>query len=95
MRKQYAQPQVKRFSRTLLALVFALVLPVVVLVLSLRWVNPPATAFMLQQSDANQRAYSWVSLQEISDSAILAVVAAEDQMGRLRREGAVLAAVRN
>ena len=59
MRKQYAQPPVKRYSRTLLSLLLALVLPVVVLVLSLRWVNPPATAFMLQQSDAGQRNDNW------------------------------------
>jgi monofunctional biosynthetic peptidoglycan transglycosylase len=52
---------------------------ITVVIILLRWVNPPVTAFMLQQSDAYQRVYEWTPLEDISDAFLLAVVAAEDQ----------------
>lgn len=58
----------------------------VLLVVMLRWVNPPTTAFVVQHSLAawgNEELAAptrqWVSWQEISPHVRLAVVAAEDQ----------------
>jgi monofunctional glycosyltransferase len=56
-------------------------------VLSLRWISPPTTSFMLQgnfkawwNSKKNFKIrYQWVKLGEISTHAPLAVIAAEDQ----------------
>jgi monofunctional biosynthetic peptidoglycan transglycosylase len=48
-------------------------------VVPLRIFNPPVTAFMLQQSDASQRYYQWAPLEALSEYAVLAVVASEDQ----------------
>jgi monofunctional biosynthetic peptidoglycan transglycosylase len=51
------------------------------LVLTLRWVPPPASAVMLHQRavDGIDYAYRWVPLREIAPTMALAVVAAEDQ----------------
>lgn len=49
------------------------------LVLPLRYFNPPVTAFMLQQTDLGERSYEWTPFRDISESAALAVIAAEDQ----------------
>jgi len=59
----------------------------VLLVLSLRWLPPPTTSFMLQRNfnawwndKKNFKIrYQWVKLSEISPHAPIAVVAAEDQ----------------
>jgi monofunctional biosynthetic peptidoglycan transglycosylase len=61
--------------------VFLLLVPglIALMILPLRWLNPPVTAFMLQQRDSGQRAYEWVPLAGINRSAWLAVIAAEDQ----------------
>ena len=56
-------------------------------VLSLRWISPPTTSFMLQQkfnawwNDKKnfKIRYQWVKLSEISPHAPIAVIAAEDQ----------------
>jgi monofunctional glycosyltransferase len=57
------------------------------LVLLLRWLNPPTTAFMLAASaratavhDSSYRtAYAWTDLEHISSNAAVAVIASEDQ----------------
>ena len=49
------------------------------LVLPLRYFNPPVTAFMLQQTDGAARRYEWTPFRDINASAALAVIAAEDQ----------------
>lgn len=62
------------------------VVPVAV-VLALRWVAPPTSAFMLQarfgglgdEPSCARVAYRWVSWPRISEHAKLAVIAAEDQ----------------
>jgi monofunctional biosynthetic peptidoglycan transglycosylase len=60
---------------------------VVLLVLLLRWINPPASAFMIAARwqalmdgvpDYRQR-YRWVDLEDISPQMAMAVIAAEDQ----------------
>jgi monofunctional glycosyltransferase len=69
-----------------LAIVACVVLSVVV-VLTLRWVDPPTSAFMLEarlnaasEGDRTYRSdYEWVNLERISSHAAIAVVASEDQ----------------
>jgi monofunctional biosynthetic peptidoglycan transglycosylase len=59
----------------------------VVAVATLRWVNPPTSAFMLEnrltalsEGDRTYRTdYEWVDLENISPHAAIAVVASEDQ----------------
>jgi monofunctional biosynthetic peptidoglycan transglycosylase len=56
-------------------------------VIALRWINPPTTAFMLEarlwawlDHDRGYRTdYHWVSLEQISPQAAIAVIASEDQ----------------
>ncbi len=56
-------------------------------VLALRWCNPPTSAFMLEAhaQAANERdrgyrtVYEWMSLEHISTNAAIAVIASEDQ----------------
>ena len=49
-------------------------------VLPLRWVDPPTTAFMLQDGSGRSPVlHEWVAWDHIGSNAILAVVAAEDQ----------------
>jgi monofunctional biosynthetic peptidoglycan transglycosylase len=65
----------------------ACVLVAALAVLSLRWLDPPTSAFMLharmQAQAAHERGYrtrySWVSLEQISPDAAIAVIASEDQ----------------
>ena len=60
-----------------LAIVYLAV--VLLLVLPLRVINPPVTAFMLQQTSAGERRYEWVPIESISKYAALAIIASEDQ----------------
>src|ERR1700693_5307015 len=56
-------------------------------VLALRWIHPPTSAFMLTARIQAMLAaehgyhteYQWVSLEQISPQAAIAVIAAEDQ----------------
>lgn len=58
----------------------ALLLFSLVLVLPLRWVDPPVTSFMLQDDSGRVPvAYEWTDWAALGDAAALAVVAAEDQ----------------
>jgi monofunctional biosynthetic peptidoglycan transglycosylase len=69
-----------------LAILACVVLSVVV-VLTLRWVDPPTSAFMLEarlsaasEGDRTYRTdYEWVNLERISSHAAIAVIASEDQ----------------
>lgn len=70
----------KRLSRILINCVLFLVLLSWLLVLPVRWMDPPTTAFMLQDdSDQEPVRYAWTAWEEIGDSLPLAAVAAEDQ----------------
>ena len=59
----------------------------VVLVLALRWVDPPISAYMIEarlqalsEGDRTYRTdYEWVNLEHISSHAAIAVIASEDQ----------------
>lgn len=58
----------------------AFVLASLLMVVPLRWIDPPTTAFMLADaSGVEPLRHEWVDLEAISPSAALAVVAAEDQ----------------
>jgi len=58
-----------------------------IMVLALRWMDPPTSAFMLEarrqaksEGDRNYRTdYEWVDLEHISPYAAIAVIASEDQ----------------
>jgi monofunctional biosynthetic peptidoglycan transglycosylase len=72
----------KRGVYTLLGLAALLVLCVV----SLRWVNPFTSAFMLEArvdalftDEPYEQRYVWVDLEDISPQAAMAVIASEDQ----------------
>ena len=77
----------RRALRWLLLGIVAAVAAVVLLVLLLRWVDPPASAFMLEArwnalvaGDRSYRQrYEWVDLESISPQAAMAVIASEDQ----------------
>jgi len=51
------------------------------LVVALRWVDPPVSAFMLRDllADEGPLEQSWVPIDAVSESLALAVIAAEDQ----------------
>ncbi len=76
-----------RAWRAALALVGGLVAGSIVLVLIIRWLPVPTTAFMLQdrlaawnEPESRYRfAHDWVAWEKISRHAALAVIAAEDQ----------------
>jgi monofunctional biosynthetic peptidoglycan transglycosylase len=67
--------------RTIVVLMYAPVLALVAIILVMRWMPPPTTAFMLHwRFDHGMGATQlWVPWEEISLQAALAVVAAEDQ----------------
>jgi len=77
--KRAAPKRIKRWlSLTLMGFLLVTWLPVVLL----RWFEPPATAFMLlqtQESDRSTFRYRWADWPELGSSAALAVIAAEDQ----------------
>ena len=76
-----------RLLKWLALLVLAWVAGTAVAVLTLRWVDPPGSAFMLenrlQEGAGGERPYrteyEWVNLEHISPNAAIAVVASEDQ----------------
>jgi monofunctional biosynthetic peptidoglycan transglycosylase len=76
-----------RLVRTLVLLVLLFFALSALVVLSLRWINPPCTAFMAESQiaawisrDSNYVSrHSWVNLDGISPNLPLAVVASEDQ----------------
>ena len=84
---QQAKPRRRRRWRWLIALPFAALLLSVVQVATLRFVDPPFSAFMLSrqleawgEGDWGFRiAYDWRDLDEISPYVPLAMVASEDQ----------------
>jgi monofunctional biosynthetic peptidoglycan transglycosylase len=76
-----------RLARATLWLIVICIVMSIGAVASLRWINPPFTAFMAEAQttawagrDPNYLTrYSWVDLQRISPNLPLAVVASEDQ----------------
>jgi monofunctional glycosyltransferase len=76
-----------RFLKWIALAILACVVLSIVVVLTLRWVDPPTSAFMLaarmnamSEGDRSYRTeYQWVDLESISPHAAIAVVASEDQ----------------
>lgn len=70
----------RRLGKAFVIVVLLFVLLSFLLVLPLRWVNPPTSAFMLQDnSGIRPLQHRWVDWPEIGDAVPIAVVAAEDQ----------------
>jgi monofunctional glycosyltransferase len=77
----------RRIARGLGWLLLGAIVGVAALVVALRWIDPPTSAFMLgtriaalASGDHNYAThYQWVDLEHISPQAALAVIAAEDQ----------------
>jgi monofunctional biosynthetic peptidoglycan transglycosylase len=74
----------KRFGRVLFGLFWrctgVVVLATLAVVLLMRWVPPPTSAFMLEQRLSGIAVdYRWVPMDRISPHAALAVIASEDQ----------------
>jgi monofunctional biosynthetic peptidoglycan transglycosylase len=78
---------VGRLLKWIVFTILACVVLSALVVLSLRWVDPPTSAFMLEarlratsERDRNYRTdYEWVNLERISPYAAIAVIASEDQ----------------
>lgn len=70
----------RRLFRLAASIVALFVVVSVALVLPLRWIEPPTTAFMLQdESGRIPVAYNWMDWPELGTAGAIAVVAAEDQ----------------
>lgn len=70
----------RRIYGMLVRLVLAWVLVTVAVVLVLRWVNPPTTAFMIAaQARGEEAVMEWLDWSRIPPELALAVVASEDQ----------------
>jgi monofunctional glycosyltransferase len=70
----------RRLLRIVAVLIGAFVLLSAGLVLPLRWIDPPTTAFILRDDSGRiPVAQEWTGWARLGDSAALAVVAAEDQ----------------
>src|SRR5262245_32408129 len=79
-------PRLRRIVKASLKVVLALLAATVISVLLLRFIAPPASALMIERRIASwfgtadySPKYTWVSLDEISPSMGIAVIAAEDQ----------------
>jgi monofunctional biosynthetic peptidoglycan transglycosylase len=77
--RRRAPPKSGFLLRLLGWLVIVYLAAVLLFVVPLRVINPPVTAFMLEQTDAGERCYEWVPIESISKYAALAVIASEDQ----------------
>ena len=81
-RRKKKRPVSKRLKRWLSLALLGLIMVTWLPVLLLRWFEPPATAFMLLQTQGYDRSsfrYRWADWPELGSSAALAVMAAEDQ----------------
>jgi monofunctional glycosyltransferase len=80
MPRAHRRPLLRRISRIVLATVVLIVLFSAAMVLPFRWIEPPTSAFMLQdESGRDPVLYEWTDWQHLGSAAPIAVVAAEDQ----------------
>lgn len=77
---------IRSLLHSVFKLIFTTVLMSILLVLVLRWVNPPGTALMLerkieawQQGQSFTPSHTWQSYKLLSDDLKMAVIAGEDQ----------------
>ena len=74
-----------RLGRILWRVAWLALLAPILLILSLRWVDPPTSSFILQhnygawKSGDDVALHSWSDYENISQDMALAVIAAEDQ----------------
>lgn len=79
-KKNTSRGILRRLVRILITSVLILFLVSWLFVLSVRWINPPTTAFMLQDDSGKESLrYAWAAWTDINDSLPLAAVASEDQ----------------
>jgi monofunctional biosynthetic peptidoglycan transglycosylase len=76
-RSRVGVPRLWRFGRWPLAAAAGVSALTLLLVLPVRWLNPPASAYMLRQEA--QTLQFWVEIEKISPQVSVAVLAAEDQ----------------
>ncbi len=70
---------IRQFLRALLKLFSAIFLLIVVVVVGLKWINPPTTYLMMATwFDYGQVDYRWRDLEDMSPNIPLAIAAAED-----------------
>jgi monofunctional glycosyltransferase len=73
---------IRRLAKWLALAGVGVILLSLIVVASLRWIDPPTTSFMVRAGLADRKLdieYRWVDLEEISPHAAVAVIAAEDQ----------------
>jgi monofunctional biosynthetic peptidoglycan transglycosylase len=79
-RKKKKQARWRHGLRWLLLAILGFVAASFLLVLPLRWLEPPTTAFMLQDdSGRDPLLHEWVDWPQLGDRLALAVIASEDQ----------------
>ena len=72
---------IRRLLRAFIAAVVVINLATVTVLLPLRWINPPTSAFMLADNSGRDPVlFDWQDIDVIDESALLAVVSAEDQL---------------
>jgi monofunctional biosynthetic peptidoglycan transglycosylase len=78
--KRNRRPFVGRFLRVLLTVISTFLLTSVLLVLPLRWIDPPTSAFMLADNSGRDPVlFEWTGWEGLGGNAALAIVASEDQ----------------
>jgi monofunctional biosynthetic peptidoglycan transglycosylase len=67
--------------KTAIKVLLTVLVTTLLVVLPWRWINPPTTAFMLQDQLTRQRPvqYQWLPMEQISPQLAIAVIASEDQ----------------
>jgi monofunctional biosynthetic peptidoglycan transglycosylase len=80
-RKTKEKPGIlKRLGRWLLIFGFAVLVLSLMMVLPFRWLDPPTTAFMLQDDSGRKPVlYEWIAWKDAGTALPIAVVASEDQ----------------
>ena len=80
-RRKKARTPLRRILRFVAATIAAFMFASLLLVVAMRWLDPPLSAVMLQRqiSEGAPQSHEWMPIEEIDRYAALAVVAAEDQ----------------
>lgn len=76
-------PAWRRLIRIALLSALALIISAALLVLALRWIDPPTTAFMIQHdrtaAPQDRAEHAWTAWGDIAPAVAVAVIASEDQ----------------
>lgn len=81
MGRLLAKKRNRKLGRYLLSLVGFFMFVSILLTLSLRWIDPPTTAFVVRDDNANYwwLGRNWVDYHSVSPEVFLAIIASEDQ----------------